>query len=101
MKLLRVALRRLVGGSWLDRARQADVSAMRMLARPSDTAARALHAVHAVGVGPKMFCGQRTSTSAIRFYVVQKIARRALTSLISSRIDGLPVDVVESPPAFL
>jgi hypothetical protein len=98
-----VAVRRTAGGPWLERGRQAGVCAMGTLARTSDAAARAWHGVHSVGVGPKIVCGRPTSTPAIRFYVVQKVSGRALSSsqAIPRRLDGLPVDVVESPPAFV
>lgn len=91
------------GSPWLERGRLARVPAMRVLARTSEAAARAPHAVHAVGVGPKIAAGCWTSVPALRFYVVQKLARRALTAsqLLPSRIDGLDVDVIQSSPAFL
>lgn len=59
--------------------------------------------VHAVGVGRKIVNGVETAQEAVRLYVIQKLP----TSLLSPRdvlpdsVDGIPTDVIESPPAFL
>lgn len=69
----------------------------------STAIASARHNVHAVGVGKKIVNGKETETKSVRIYVVQKIA----TSLLPPRdrlpeiIDGIPTDVIESPPAFI
>lgn len=68
----------------------------------SDAVASARNNVHAVGVGKKVVEGKVTDTPAVRIYVAQKID----SSLLSARdklpetIDGIPTDVIESPPAF-
>lgn len=59
--------------------------------------------VHAVGVGRKIVDEQVTETVALRIYVAQKIALSLLPprDRLPSSIDGIPTDVIESPPAFL
>jgi hypothetical protein len=58
--------------------------------------------VHAVGVGRKIVDDQVTETKAVRLYVIQKLVRSLLPprDLLPKTIDGIPVDVIESPPAF-
>src|SRR6185369_12531430 len=60
--------------------------------------------VHAVGIGPKVVGGVVTETIAIRVYVVQKLRPEdglPEGDAIPPDIDGIPTDVIESPPAFL
>jgi hypothetical protein len=59
--------------------------------------------VHAIGVGRKIVDGEVTATAAVRIYVVQKLAASLLapSDLLPSTIDGIPTDIIESPPAFL
>jgi hypothetical protein len=59
--------------------------------------------VHAVGVGYKIVDDKETATKAVRLFVVQKIAVSLLPprDLLPKTIDGIPVDVIESPPAFI
>lgn len=59
--------------------------------------------VHAVGVGRKLVNGKPTDTMAVRIYVVQKFAESAIPprDLLPARLDGIPCDIVESPPAFI
>jgi hypothetical protein len=59
--------------------------------------------VHAVGVGRKMVEGQPTDELAVRIYVVQKFAESAIPprDLLPAELDGIPCDVIESPPAFI
>jgi hypothetical protein len=59
--------------------------------------------VHAVGVGRKITDGVTTDTPCVRVYVAQKIAESMLPAeyRIPSEVDGVPVDVIESPPAVL
>lgn len=71
--------------------------------RVSAAVASAGGAVHAVGVGRKVVSGEVTRERCVRIYVAQKVA----LSLLSPRdrlpedIDGIPTDVIESPPAFV
>jgi len=58
--------------------------------------------VHAVGVGHKIVEGKLIEAPCIRLYVVQKLAESLLPkgTVLPSNIDGIPTDVIESPPAF-
>ena len=58
--------------------------------------------VHAVGVGHKIVEGRLTEEPCVRLYVVQKLAKSLLPegAILPSAIDGIPTDVIESPPAF-
>jgi hypothetical protein len=58
--------------------------------------------VHAVGVGHKIVEGELTEALCVRLYVVQKLAASLLpeNAILPSNIDGIPTDVIESPPAF-
>jgi hypothetical protein len=58
--------------------------------------------VHAVGIGRKLVDGKPTSTLAVRLYVVQKLAMSAIPprDLLPKTVDGVPCDVIETPPAF-
>jgi endonuclease G len=98
-----VSLKPVLGAAWLARGCCAGVTAMQPLRQLAAAAARAPHAVHGIGVGPKQVAGVLTTTLAIRIYVVQKLARRALAlrDRLPATIDGLPVDVVEAAPAFV
>ena len=69
-------------------------------------AAARMHAavnVHAVGVGQKEVDGKPVKQRCVRFYVIQKLPESLLdpASLLPAEIDGIPTDVIESPPAFL
>lgn len=59
--------------------------------------------VHAVGVGRKISDGKVTNEMCVRLYVVQKLALSALSdsAVLPSEIDGIPTDIIESPPAFI
>jgi hypothetical protein len=59
--------------------------------------------VHAVGIGAKIVEGKITDEKSIRIYVVQKIAPSLLPprDVIPETIDGIPTDIIESPPGFL
>lgn len=59
--------------------------------------------IHAIGIGRKVVDSQATDTFAIRVFVSQKIALSLLptASRIPETIDGIPTDVIESPPAFI
>jgi len=71
--------------------------------RVSDAIVSSAHNVHAVGVGRKIVEGKVTGDAAVRIYVAQKIAPSLLPprDLLPEAIDGVPTDVIESPPAFL
>jgi hypothetical protein len=58
--------------------------------------------VHAVGMGRKLVDGKTTDTLAVRLYVVQKLAASAIPprDLLPETLDGVPCDVIETPPAF-
>jgi len=59
--------------------------------------------VHAVGVGRKVVQGESTGDLAVRIYVVQKFAASAIPprDLLPAELEGIPCDVIESPPAFI
>lgn len=59
--------------------------------------------VHAVGVGRKLVEGVETDARAVRVYVAQKLPLYLVPAhaRVPARIDGIPTDVVEAPPAFL
>lgn len=59
--------------------------------------------VHAVGIGRKMVEGKATSERAIRLHVARKLPNSMLPkrARLPERIDGIPTDVIESPPAFI
>jgi hypothetical protein len=59
--------------------------------------------VHAVGIGQKVVNDKEASTKAVRLFVVQKMASSLLPprDLLPKTIDGIPVDIIESPPAYL
>jgi hypothetical protein len=59
--------------------------------------------VHAVGVGRKLVNGEPTDTLAVRIYVAQKYAASAIPprDLLPAQLDGIPCDIIESPPAFI
>jgi hypothetical protein len=59
--------------------------------------------VHAVGIGRKVVEGIVTDQRCVRIYVVQKIADSLLPprDRLPSSLDGIPTDVIESPPAFI
>jgi len=58
--------------------------------------------VHAVGVGKKIVEGKVTDTPAVRIYVAQKIDLSLLPKKdqLPETIDGIPTDIIETPPAF-
>jgi hypothetical protein len=59
--------------------------------------------VHAVGVGRKVVDGKVTSQRAIRLHVARKLPNSMLPkrARLPESIDGIPTDVIESPPAFI
>jgi hypothetical protein len=59
--------------------------------------------LHAVGVGRKIVDGKETSELAVRLYVARKIPPSLLPkrALLPKSIEGIPTDVLESPPAFI
>lgn len=61
------------------------------------------HNVHAVGIGRKITDGVESDELCLRVYVVQKLALSLLAprDRIPESIDGLPIDIIESAPAFL
>jgi hypothetical protein len=65
--------------------------------------AAARYNVHAVGIGPKIVNGEPTSDLAICIHVTQKLAESLLLKRdrLPKDLDGIPTDVIESPPAFL
>jgi hypothetical protein len=79
------------------------VMAKRYTTRMREVVAEAGANVHAVGIGRKMVNGQPTDTLAVRIYVIQKVAISALPprDLLPETLEGIPCDVIESPPAFI
>ncbi len=59
--------------------------------------------VHAVGVGRKVVDGKVTNQRAIRLHVARKLPNSMLPkrARLPESIDGIPTDVLESPPAFI
>jgi hypothetical protein len=59
--------------------------------------------VHAVGVGRKVVDGKVTNERAIRLHVARKLPNSMLPkrARLPGSIDGIPTDVLESPPAFI
>jgi hypothetical protein len=59
--------------------------------------------VHAVGVGRKIVNGKETNTLAIRLHVARKLPFSMLPkrSRLPKSIEGIPTDVIESPPALI
>ncbi len=58
--------------------------------------------VHAIGVGRKVTEGVTVDELAVKVYVSQKLPTSLLgNSSIPEEVDGVPTDVVESPPAFV
>jgi hypothetical protein len=58
--------------------------------------------VHAMGVGRKQVDGKSIGELCIRFYVVKKLTESILSpsARLPESIDGMPTDVIESPPAI-
>src|SRR5262245_13992703 len=71
--------------------------------RVQDAIAMAGQNVHAVGIGRKVVAGQATQTQCVRVYVAQKLAQSLLPPIyrIPDTVNGIPTDVIESPPAFI
>lgn len=63
---------------------------------------RANYNVHAVGVGRKITNGKPTKHPCVRIYVYQKLSQSLIQRrhLLPSEIDGIPTDIIESPPAY-
>jgi hypothetical protein len=71
--------------------------------RVADVVRSASRNVHAVGIGQRIAEGKQTGEPCVRIYVVQKLPKSLLPprDLLPESIDGVPVDVIETPPAFL
>jgi hypothetical protein len=80
-----------------------DVVTTRTSIRVAEAVASASSNVHAVGIGRKIVDDKETKQLCVRVYVVQKLAESLLSakSKIPETIDGIPTDVIESPPAFI
>lgn len=89
-------LRRTGDGSLVTHHFTHDLAAAVAMAAPATN-------VHAVGVGHKIVDGNVTDTLAVRIYVAQKLAASLLSvvDLLPTTVNGIPTDVIESPPAFL
>jgi hypothetical protein len=59
--------------------------------------------VHALGIGKKIVKGKTIPTSCIRLYVAQKYAQAflSLSERLPDEVDGIPTDIIESPPAYI
>lgn len=88
---------------WLDRGLKSGVAHRSWALSFTAAVESAADNVHAVGIGHKMVSGKATREWAIRFYVVHKLAKSVLdgNALIPETVDGLPTDVIETPPAAL
>jgi len=93
--------RDVLAARWLTRAASVDVTRMRRTASVGVAAARAGHAIHGTGVGPRVVLGALTGDLAVRCYVLQKLPRRSLSRHLQLpvTVDGIPVDVIEAAPA--
>ncbi len=71
--------------------------------RVADAVAASGRNVHAVGIGRKVVNGVETQELCVRVYVVQKLPETLLAPRfrIPETVDGVPTDVIESPPAVL
>jgi hypothetical protein len=59
--------------------------------------------VHAVGIGRRIVAGKPTDEACVRLYVVQKLPTALLPprDLLPEEVDGVPVDVIAAPRAYL
>ena len=59
--------------------------------------------IHAIGLGKKVVNDKPTRETCVRFYVVQKLPPSLVPDnlKIPPAIEGLPTDVIETPPAFI
>jgi hypothetical protein len=91
-----------LSGSLLRSSFQGGVMAMSLTHNVRRAVANAGRNVHAVGIGRKVVAGKTTTQPCVRVYVVQKIASSLLPprDSIPPEINGIPTDVIESPPAF-
>lgn len=98
-----VQAKRTLGQSLLRAGLEGGVVGSRRTLQASRAIASGGHNVHAVGIGRKITDGVETDVLCVRVYVVQKLALSLLAprDRIPESIDGLPVDVIESAPAFL
>ncbi|MES1241863.1 MAG: hypothetical protein ABUT39_09615 [Acidobacteriota bacterium] len=82
---------------------QANVVARTPRRSMDEAVAQARNNVHAVGVGPKVVDGRMTDEMCVRLYVIQKLPAGALNpnDVLPEEVDGVPIDVIESAPAFL
>ncbi|MBI3654256.1 MAG: hypothetical protein HY231_24780 [Acidobacteria bacterium] len=82
---------------------RADVVRTRASIRVAEAVASAASNIHAVGIGRKIVDGKETKQLCVRIYVVQKLAESLLSakSAVPAELDGIPTDVIESPPAFI
>lgn len=60
-------------------------------------------AIHGVGVGAKVVQGRACAETAVRIYTTAKRAMRHIdrSERVPPAIDGVPIDIVSSPPAFV
>ena len=79
------------------------VMARRYTTRMREAVADAGSNVHAIGVGRKVVSGEPTDELAVKIYVIQKLAPSAIPprDLLPAQLEGIPCDVIESPPAFI
>lgn len=89
--------------AFLRRGLQANVVGMTARRSMAEAVENARGNVHAVGIGPRIRDGRLSDELCVRLYVVQKIAPTALPqdAILPSSVNGVPTDVIESPPAFL
>lgn len=58
--------------------------------------------VHSIGIGYKVVQDEVTKDLCIRLHVVQKLPESILgKSVLPKEINGIPTDVIESPPAYV
>ena len=59
--------------------------------------------LHALGIGRKIVKGKATSARCVRLYVAKKYAESSLPidNRLPKEVEGVPTDVIESPPAAL
>jgi len=95
--------KRLMSKRWLKRGLEGDVIGRVWTINLSVAVEGALTNVHAVGIGRKVVKGKLSKQLAIRFYVVHKMPKSLLLARtrIPEKVDGLPTDLIETPPAFI
>jgi hypothetical protein len=97
------AAKQALSGRYLQRFLEAPEMAVFATRSVAAAMTQASHNVHAVGIGLKVVEGKPTSALSILMYVTNKLPESMLAPIdrLPETIDGVPVDVIESPPAMI